>query len=94
MAEVLNDSALIIMNTEARKYMDETKKIATRAEAVEAVRKLWRYHSQMERFTLTLNEDKRHPAILDLIRVEIHRLKIQFDISNEEELADPEAEAV
>ncbi len=94
MAEVLTENALQTMNTEARKYMDETKKISNREEAVKAVQKLWNYHYQMEKFTITKEEGEKHPAILDLIRNEIFRLKTEFDISNDEELAETEAEAV
>ena len=69
--------------------MDETRKITERDEALKAIHKLWKLHAEMEEMA-----QPEHPAILDLTRQEIFRLKQQFNISTEEELQPAEQEAL
>lgn len=78
---------LLDVNTQARFYMDETSKISDRGEALKAIHKLWKLHSEMEEMS-----KPNHPAILDLTRNEILRLKNQFGITTEEELQEDEPE--
>ncbi len=67
---------LLNVNTETRFYMDETKKIAERDTALQAVRVLWQLHAEMENLA-----KPEHPAILDITRREIFRLQTDFGIT-------------
>lgn len=78
---------LLAVENAALAYIDLTSQITDRAEAIKAIHKLWSLHTKMEDLL-----GRERPAVLQQTRLEIHRLKQQFGVSTEEELADDETE--